>query len=135
MVHIDVLLLVMEPRQCPQHHLAKPNRPFAEQVDCLLSHPFPEYYNEEAIAQAELLSCANADPNTRVLTCSALSLSTRILYVSHPFAFNDKSLDSRTPFHLLKCNFMNLTCQFSFNYQPIGFDDHPVILTSTSSIE
>ena len=96
MKHIDIFLLVVEPRQRPQHHLAIPDRPPAEQLYHLLSHPILECYKEEAIAQAELFSCANADPNTQLLTCSALSLSTRILYVSRPFAFNDRYLHSRT---------------------------------------
>ena len=55
MEHINALLLILEPRQHPQHNLAEPNCSLAEQADHLLTRPLLELHKEKMVTQTELL--------------------------------------------------------------------------------
>ena len=132
MEHIDVLLLVMEPWQRPQHHLAKPNCPPAEQVDNLLLSPFLECYKEEAVAQTKLLDLRKC--RSEHLAAHVLSGITwhKDLIRSSAIRIKRPLLPLECILNPLKCHIMEPGCCLGSNCQHFWFAVRKALENGTS---
>ena len=130
--HIDVPLLVLEPRQCPQHCLAIPNCAFTEQLHQLLSHLFLECYKEEAVAQTELLDlrkCRSEHSAAHVLCCVAWH---KDLIRSSAICFERPLLPLECVSNPLKCHIMEPGCCLGSNCQHFWFAVRKALENGTS---